>query len=452
MLRRVLAMLVASFSTVASADVLFTQAPTTSGALLMSSYWNPDGSDYDEYVWDSFVLPAAADITEIQWRGGGAATVMDFRIEIWASIPAGIQPDIGNMNGGRLARFTAGGNANQTLVGSVGGTTMYDYRYTLRTPFRAVAGVKYWVQIEAWTVSFPFWGLATGSGGNGTHFHRAAGAGDARYFYLTGDAAFTLIGNPVTCTNPTITLQPTSVQYCNTGGTVTFATAATGAGPMSYRWRLNGSPVYDGPNGGGHGGGAFVSGATTPTLSITAPSHWADVGNYDCVVTNSCGSSSSDSAALAFSTVPYISGQPFDVSTCRGGAASFGVTVAVQGGASYQWMLDGAPIVDGTTWSGSVISGSQSDMLTIDNAQLADVGSYSCVVSNECAPGGVTSAIAMLSICAADFNCDATVDFFDYLDFVAAFSGGAPASDFNADGVTDFFDYLDFVAAFSGGC
>jgi len=54
--------------------------------------------------------------------------------------------------------------------------------------------------------------------------------------------------------------------------------------------------------------------------------------------------------------------------------------------------------------------------------------------------------------CAADFNADTAVDFFDYLDFVAAFSAGSPTADFNNDSTVDFFDYLDFVAAFSAGC
>jgi len=202
MIRMAIVLLLAWCSAIACADVLYSQPHTGSGTLLMSSYWNPDGSDYDEYVWDSFILPAAADITEVRWRGGGnqySGTVVDFRIEIWASIPAGSQPDIGGINGGRLARFTVGNNANQTLAGSFGGNVLYDYNYTLRTPFRAAAGVKYWIQIEAWTSGFPFWGLATASGANGTHFHRAAGAADARYFFLTGDAAFTLNGNPVSC-------------------------------------------------------------------------------------------------------------------------------------------------------------------------------------------------------------------------------------------------------------
>jgi hypothetical protein len=52
----------------------------------------------------------------------------------------------------------------------------------------------------------------------------------------------------------------------------------------------------------------------------------------------------------------------------------------------------------------------------------------------------------------ADINGDGVVDFFDYLDFVNAFSAGQTSADFNADGTLDFFDYLDFVAAFSLGC
>jgi fibronectin-binding autotransporter adhesin len=54
--------------------------------------------------------------------------------------------------------------------------------------------------------------------------------------------------------------------------------------------------------------------------------------------------------------------------------------------------------------------------------------------------------------CQADFNNDGTADFFDYLDFVAAFDAEDPSADFNNDGTVDFFDYLDFVAAFDIGC
>ena len=54
--------------------------------------------------------------------------------------------------------------------------------------------------------------------------------------------------------------------------------------------------------------------------------------------------------------------------------------------------------------------------------------------------------------CLADFNADGNVDFFDYLDFVDAFSSNLMTADFNGDTTIDFFDYLDFVDAFSIGC
>jgi hypothetical protein len=51
-------------------------------------------------------------------------------------------------------------------------------------------------------------------------------------------------------------------------------------------------------------------------------------------------------------------------------------------------------------------------------------------------------------VCPADFNNDCQVDFFDYLDFTAAFDSEDPSADWNGDNQVDFFDYLDFTAAF----
>ena len=77
-------------------------------------------------------------------------------------------------------------------------------------------------------------------------------------------------------------------------------------------------------------------------------------------------------------------------------------------------------------------------------------GRYRCVATNSC--GTATSKFAVINSCKADFNCDGSVDFFDYLDFVDAFSSSSEFADFNEDGTIDFFDYLDFVDAFSTGC
>jgi hypothetical protein len=54
--------------------------------------------------------------------------------------------------------------------------------------------------------------------------------------------------------------------------------------------------------------------------------------------------------------------------------------------------------------------------------------------------------------CEADFDSNGQLDFFDYLDFIAAFAAADPAADFDGNGQIDFLDYLDFIAAFDSGC
>jgi hypothetical protein len=66
--------------------------------------------------------------------------------------------------------------------------------------------------------------------------------------------------------------------------------------------------------------------------------------------------------------------------------------------------------------------------------------------------GNTVLDASISAYCPADFNGDETSDFFDYLDYVAAFDAEDMAADFNRDGMIDFFDYLDFVAAFDIGC
>ncbi len=77
-------------------------------------------------------------------------------------------------------------------------------------------------------------------------------------------------------------------------------------------------------------------------------------------------------------------------------------------------------------------------------------------VDNQFGHGRISAYLAAMnardSLCTVDFNHDGAADFFDYLDFVAAFASNATSADYNADTVVDLFDYLDFVAAFAAGC
>ncbi|MDX2148203.1 MAG: GC-type dockerin domain-anchored protein [Planctomycetota bacterium] len=65
---------------------------------------------------------------------------------------------------------------------------------------------------------------------------------------------------------------------------------------------------------------------------------------------------------------------------------------------------------------------------------------------------GVQRVPIFVDLCPADFNDDGEIDFFDYLDFAAAYSSEEPSADFNSDGTVDFFDYLDFADRYAQGC
>jgi hypothetical protein len=99
----------------------------------------------------------------------------------------------------------------------------------------------------------------------------------------TSRAASLSINAPVT-----FVMQPMSTTVCP-GSMATFSVAATGTGTLSYQWQRNGSNLANG----GH-----YSGVLTPTLTVNRATA-ADTGSYDVVVTNLCGSSTSNPAALA---------------------------------------------------------------------------------------------------------------------------------------------------------
>ena len=76
------------------------------------------------------------------------------------------------------------------------------------------------------------------------------------------------------------------------GQTARFAVTAGGAPPVNFQWRRNGTPLADGPG---------IVGTATGTLTITRANPLTDAGGYDVVISNDCGSTTSATAALAFS-------------------------------------------------------------------------------------------------------------------------------------------------------
>lgn len=177
------------------------------------------------------------------------------------------------------------------------------------------------------------------------------------------------------CIAPAITSNPSGDTIC-VGEPVSFTVAATGTAPLNYQWRKN---------------TVNIGGATNPTYSIAAAVA-GDAGNYDCVVTNACGSATSTVAALAVQNDPTINTHPSSQTVSPGANVLFNVGATGDGTLLYQWRRNGVALSDG-----GQIFGSTTASLLITNVNAGNVGNYTVDVSNGC--GSVTSNIAVLGIC-----------------------------------------------------
>ena len=134
-------------------------------------------------------------------------------------------------------------------------------------------------------------------------------------------------------TPPSITTQPSS-QITNFGLTATFSVTAAGTAPLSYQWRKNGTNI---------------SGATSASYT-TPPATGADNGAlFSVVVTNGCGSVTSNNAALR--TPPVVATHPANQTVCAPDTATFSVTATGTGTLSYQWRKNGTNIPGATSAS-----------------------------------------------------------------------------------------------------
>lgn len=182
-----------------SAGVVFEQAHDGSGTLHHSSLYQANGTDHDQFVWDSFSVPGAQAVTEIRRRGGynpgwayWAGQIANFHVSIYASIPGNSQPYLGTgypHTPATLIACDTGDKAGETSAGVFGGVEMFDSYFTPLTPFHAAADTVYWVQIEADFVNgIPSWGFA-----NGSHFRRIPNLADDYFQIAPANAAFSIL-------------------------------------------------------------------------------------------------------------------------------------------------------------------------------------------------------------------------------------------------------------------
>ena len=84
-----------------------------------------------------------------------------------------------------------------------GGVPLYNYAFSLPTPFQAQAGTEYWLQIEGYqNTTIPDWAWTAGTGADTRHFLRNNCNTGCTDHYATGDLAFTLLGTSSTTPPP----------------------------------------------------------------------------------------------------------------------------------------------------------------------------------------------------------------------------------------------------------
>jgi hypothetical protein len=166
---------------------------------------------------------------------------------------------------------------------------------------------------------------------------------------------------------PVITSSPQSLSVFE-GAIPSFSVAASGAGPISYQWRLNGVHLPD---------------ATNATLAIDYVL-LENEGSYDVIVSNPGGAVISDPAQLQVRVPPMVLIGPVSQSVRPGSAVTFSVTARGSAPLAYQWRLNGVNL-----------PGQTSASLLRANVQLADDGVYDVLVSN---PFAMTIASATLTV------------------------------------------------------
>lgn len=144
-----------------------------------------------------------------------------------------------------------------------------------------------------------------------------------------------------------------------------------------------GSEILDAENAGSSY--LWSTGTVSQTLTVSGS------GSYWVRVTSGNGCIDRDTVAIIVNPAPNITTQPISQTVCVETNIPLSIVVSGVGPYTYQWQKNGVDLVEGGN-----ISGSQTVNLTIGNAQIADSGDYTCIVTGSC--GDITSDTALINI------------------------------------------------------
>jgi hypothetical protein len=167
----------------------------------------------------------------------------------------------------------------------------------------------------------------------------------------------------VTVNQPTTlnTTLPVNQTIC-TDKVATFSVAVTaGTGPFSYQWQVSiaGGAFTNIVNGG------VYSGATTSTLTITAPPVTMSGYQYRALVAGAapCAGQTSRVATLIVNPLPVVTIAPLSSSLFPGMTATLTSTVSPNPASTYTWIRDGVTL---TGSSAGVLTGIGTGTLKVD--------------------------------------------------------------------------------------
>ncbi|QQS48856.1 MAG: DUF11 domain-containing protein [Acidobacteriota bacterium] len=146
---------------------------------------------------------------------------------------------------------------------------------------------------------------------------------------VTGACGTVVEATTLTVLPPTTATNLTSQTVCQ-GATANFTTTASGPGPFTYAWKLDGVPIP-----------GTTSSNAIDTTGLSAGPHTVEV-----IVTGLCGAVTKSATLNVQAATMATELSP--VSVCQGLTASFMTTASGTGPFTYAWKLDGAPIA-GTT-------------------------------------------------------------------------------------------------------
>jgi Subtilase family/Domain of unknown function (DUF5011)/Bacterial Ig-like domain (group 3)/Immunoglobulin I-set domain len=140
---------------------------------------------------------------------------------------------------------------------------------------------------------------------------------------------------------PAFTTQPTNITAA-LGTNVVFSGNVTGAMPLYFQWRANGTNLADGGN---------ISGATSNVLTL-ASINTATAANYSLLATNNYGAVTSAIAVLTIAMPPGIAGNLTNRTIeCGANTNLFSITATGNTPLSIQWQLDGISLPGATNAS-----------------------------------------------------------------------------------------------------